>query len=263
MYGISFEQWVFMFFIFTMIGWVHETTVESLYHRKFINRGSLHGPYIPIYGFGGCSMIIFACPFRDNGFFAFLSGLICCTVLEYFTGWLMESIFHRQFWDYSMMKFTYKNRISLVSSLCWGFMSLLMVYVLFPFMQWLCRLLGSYVMIIFDCVMMVIMSVDMIITVRKNIGWRNLAKKLSPEQIKAAFQKKRAQVGNIFGHFTAVLHRENGKAKMEAYQQANGNVNNGTDNNLNHDTNPEVIALEDIAPETEIIQNFDENGDSE
>lgn len=221
MYGISFEQWLFMFFVFTMIGWIHETTVESLYHRKFVNRGSLHGPYIPIYGFGGCAMIVFACPFRENGFFAFLSGLICCTVLEYFTGWLMETIFHRQFWDYSMMKLTYKNRISLVSSLCWGFMSLFMVYVLFPFMQWICGLLGSPVMIIIDCVMMVILSVDVIITVRKNIGWRNIAKKLSPDQIKAALQKKRRQVGNIFGHFTAVLRRENRRAKKENSQNEN------------------------------------------
>ncbi|MDE7281718.1 MAG: putative ABC transporter permease [Ruminiclostridium sp.] len=216
MYGISFEQWVFMFFIFTMIGWIHETTVESLYHKKFVNRGSLHGPYIPIYGFGGCGMIIFAYPFRSNGFFAFLSGLICSTVLEYFTGWLMETVFHRQFWDYSMMKLTYKNRISLVSSLCWGFMSLFMVYMLFPFMQWFCGLLGSFVMIIFDCIMMIIVSIDMIVVVRKNIGWRNIAKKLSPEQIKAALQNKRRQVGNIFGHFTAILRRENRQAKKEA-----------------------------------------------
>lgn len=221
MYGISFEQWVFMFFVFTMIGWIHETTVESLYHRKFVNRGSLHGPYIPIYGFGGCAMIVFACPFRENGFFAFLSGLICCTVLEYFTGWLMETIFHRQFWDYSMMKLTYKNRISLVSSLCWGFMSLFMVYVLFPFMQWICGMLGSLVMIVIDCVMMVIVSADMIVTVKKNIGWRNIAKKLSPEQIKVALQNKRRQVGNIFGHFTAILRRENRRAKKENRQNEN------------------------------------------
>lgn len=215
MYGISFEQWVFMFFIFTMIGWIHETTVESLYHRKFVNRGSLHGPYIPIYGFGGCAMIVFSCPFENNGFFVFLSGLICCTVLEYFVGWLMETIFHRQFWDYSMMKLTYKNRISLLSSLCWGFLSLFMVYMLFPFMQWFCHLIGSNVMIIFDCVMMTVFAVDIIITVRKDIGWRNIAKKFSPEQIKAMLQKKRNQVGNIFGHFTAILRRERRAAQKE------------------------------------------------
>lgn len=202
---ISFEHWIFMFFVFTMIGWIHETTVESLYHRKFVNRGSLHGPYIPVYGFGGCLMILCCYPFRENGFFVFLSGLICCTVLEYFTGWLMETIFHRQFWDYSMMKLTYKNRISLLSSLCWGAMSLLQVYLLFPFMKWLGNTAGSLFMTIFDCVLVVVISVDVIITVHQTIGWRTLAKKLSSEQIMHTIRKRRMQVGNIFGHLSAAI----------------------------------------------------------
>ena len=127
MESLSIEHWVFTFFLYVMIGWVYESTVESLYHRKFVNRGSLKGPYIPIYGVGGCVILLVAMPFKDNGFLVFLSGLICCTILEYFTGWLMETLFKRQFWDYSMLKLTYKNRISLLSSLVWGVMSLLMV----------------------------------------------------------------------------------------------------------------------------------------
>ena len=165
-------------------------------------------------------MIVFVCPFKDNGFFAFLSGLICCTVLEYFTGWLMETLFHRQFWDYSMMKLTYKNRISLLSSLCWGFMSLFMLYMLFPFMQWFCGIIGSKAMIVFDCVMTTVFAVDIIFTVKRDVGWRNIAKKLSPEQIKAALQKKRSQVGNIFGHFTAALRRESRAAKKDNRNKA-------------------------------------------
>ncbi len=212
---IYFEHWVFMFFIFTMIGWVHETTVESLYHKKFVNRGSLKGPYIPIYGFGGCVIILCAYPFRNNGFFVFLSGLICCTILEYFTGWLMEKLFHKQFWDYSMLKLTYKNRISLLSSLCWGALSLLQVYVVFPFLSWLGLWLGSMFMVVFDCVMMTVVAVDIILTVRSSIGWRNIAKKLSPEQMKQAIKKKRMQVGRIFGHFSSMLNRNRRQINKE------------------------------------------------
>lgn len=205
MYGITFEHWVFMFFSFCMIGWVHETTVESLYHRKFVNRGSLHGPYIPIYGCGGCLMILCCNPFKDNGFFVFLSGLICCTVLEYTTGWLMETIFHKQFWDYSMLKLTYKNRISLLTSLFWGALSLLQVYILFPFMRWLGNFAGTTFMIVFDIVVGTLVIADTIVTISQTIGWHNVAKKMSPDQIKSAIRKKRMQVGNIMGHFTLAL----------------------------------------------------------
>ena len=207
------EHWVFMFFIYVMIGWVYESTVESLYHRKFINRGSLKGPYIPIYGVGACVILLVALPFKDNGFLVFLSGLVCCTILEYFTGWLMETLFNKQFWDYSMLKLTYKNRISLLSSLVWGVMSLLMVYVIFPFMNWLCFAVPYPVIVAFDCLMMTVMSIDIIWTVKKNLDFKDLINRLSPEQIKAAFHEKRAQVGRIFGHLSAVIRRTGEEAE--------------------------------------------------
>ena len=209
------EHWVFMFFLYVMIGWVYESTVESLYHRKFINRGSLKGPYIPIYGVGACVILLVALPFKNNGFLVFFSGLICCTILEYFTGWLMETLFKRQFWDYSMLKLTYKNRISLLSSMVWGMMSLLMVYVIFPFMSWLCFAVPYPVIVAFDCFMMVVMSIDIIWTVKKNLDFKDLIQRLSTEQIKAAFHEKREQVGHIFGHLSAVIRRSQDEADTE------------------------------------------------
>ena len=218
------EHWVFMFFLYVMIGWVYESTVESLYHRKFINRGSLKGPYIPIYGVGACVILLVALPFRDNGFLVFLSGLICCTILEYFTGWLMETLFNKQFWDYSMLKLTYKNRISLLSSLVWGVMSLLMVYVIYPFMSWLCFAVPYPLIVVFDCLMMVIMSIDIIWTVKKNLDFKDLIHRLSPEQIKAAFQEKRAQVGRIFGHLSAVIRRTSEEAEQSEEEPEDSEV---------------------------------------
>ena len=210
MEGIYLEHWLFMFFVFTFIGWIHETTVESLYHRKFVNRGSLKGPYIPIYGFGGCLMIVLCEPFKSNGFFVFLSGMIGCTVLEYFTGYLMEKLFKRQFWDYSMLKLVYKNRISLLSSLCWGLLSLFMIYILFPAIKKIGFQLGSAFMIVFDCIMLIVFAIDIIYTVTKDMKWVEIRNKLSPEQIKVAFTEKKMRMGQIFGHFTAAIcHRKN------------------------------------------------------
>ena len=201
------EHWFFMFFIYVMIGWAYESTVESIYHRKFINRGSLKGPYIPIYGVGACIIQLVALPFKANGFLVFLAGLICCTILEYFTGWMMETLFKRQFWDYSMMKLTYKNRVSLLSSLVWGIMSLLMVYVIYPFMSRLCFTVPHPGIVGFDCLMLVIMSIDIICTVKRNLDFKELIQRLSPEQIKIAFNEKRDRVGHIFEHLTAIIHR--------------------------------------------------------
>ena len=160
-------------------------------------------------------IILLGEPFKSNGFFVFLAGMIGCTVLEYFTGILMEKLFKRQFWDYSMMKLVYKNRISLLSSLCWGLLSLFMIYMLFPLLKWFGYRVGSTFMTFFDCAMMIVFAVDIIFTVKKSIKWPEIRSKLSPEQIKAAFAEKRMRIGRIFGHFSAAIHRRKSEIDNE------------------------------------------------
>lgn len=196
--NIGIEQWFFMLFIFMIIGWIYESTVESIYHKKLINRGSLKGPYIPIYGFGGCLMLIVCMPFRENGFLVFLTGLTACTILEYFTGWLMEKLFKKQFWDYSMFKLVYKNRISLASSLTWGALSLFQVYILFPFLNGICKSLGSMFMWIFSLFMMTIVFTDLAFVIKKTLNWRLITQKLSADRIKFSVQKAKIRVVHIF-----------------------------------------------------------------
>lgn len=193
----SIEHWLFFFFLFSSIGWVQESIIESVYHRKPINRGFLKGPYIPIYGVGGCTMLLCCLPFKSNAFFVFLAGMFSCTVLEYFTGWLMETIFKKQFWDYSMMKFTYKNRISLISSLFWGILSLFMVYVLNGFSESLCFSINHNVLVTIDIAMLMIVSLDFIFTVNRQMHLRERIRNLSAEQIRELFLEKRTQVGSM------------------------------------------------------------------
>ena len=49
---------LFLFMMFCIIGWLWETPWVSLKTKKFVNRGFLHGPYIPIYGFAVITIIL-------------------------------------------------------------------------------------------------------------------------------------------------------------------------------------------------------------
>lgn len=175
---------MFLFFLFCNIGWVQESAIESLYRRRWINRGFLRGPYIPIYGFGGITILLCCMPFRENGFLVYFVGMLACTTLEYLVGWFMETIFHKQFWDYSMLKITYKNRISLISSLFWGLLSLFMVYILFGYVNALVALLPLNAIIIYDMVMMLTVCVDTIISISRHIHYRDYLKKFPLEKAK-------------------------------------------------------------------------------
>ncbi|HYI53506.1 MAG TPA: putative ABC transporter permease [Microlunatus sp.] len=62
----------------------------------------------------------------------FVLGMAVCTVLEYVASFVMEKLFGSVFWDYSEKPLNLQGRICLQYSLYWGFLSLLLIYVLDP-----------------------------------------------------------------------------------------------------------------------------------
>ena len=195
MFDYEWHELLFLFFIFCNIGWVIESSIESLYRRRFINRGFLNGPYIPIYGFGGMTILMCCMPFEHNGFLVYIVGVLSCTALEFFVGWVMETIFQKQFWDYSMLKFTYKNRISLIPSLFWGLLSLFLVYVLFTPVDALVSAVSTEFAVIYDCVLIVVMTVDIIISISHHIHYKEYLKRFTPEKAKRLITIKFISMG--------------------------------------------------------------------
>ena len=195
MFQYEWYQLLFLFFIFCNIGWVIESSIESLYRRRFINRGFLNGPYIPIYGFGGMTILICCMPFQHNGFLVYIVGVLSCTALEFFVGWVMETIFQKQFWDYSMLKFTYKNRISLIPSLFWGLLSLFLVYVLYTPVDKLVSIVPDQFAVVYDLVFIIIMTADIIVSISRHIHYKEYLKKFTPEKAKRLITIKFISLG--------------------------------------------------------------------
>lgn len=126
MYHYSIIQWLFFFYFYCFFGWVFESTYVSLKSRKFVNRGFMRGPFLPIYGSGAIMMLVVSMPFQDNIFLTYIAGCIGATALELVTGIVMEALFKVRYWDYSNQKFNYKGHICLSSTIAWGFLTILM-----------------------------------------------------------------------------------------------------------------------------------------
>ena len=58
--------------------------------------------------------------------------MIAATVFEYIVGVVMEKIFKVKYWDYSKQRFQFQGYICLRSSLCWGFLGLILTSVIHP-----------------------------------------------------------------------------------------------------------------------------------
>lgn len=129
MYSYHFREWLSFFYFYCIFGWCFESTYVSLKSRHPVNRGFLKGPWLPLYGSGAILVLWLTLPFQETPALVYLVGALGATVLEFFTGEAMIRLFKVRYWDYSNQKIQYKGHICLSSSIAWGFLSLLMVYV--------------------------------------------------------------------------------------------------------------------------------------
>ena len=134
---------VLLFFIYSFIGWIWEEIITFIQYKRIINRGFLIGPLLPIYGSGGLIATLFfekiyvnsGLNLIPNIILIFIGTLILCSMLEYFTSWLMEKLFNNRWWDYSNMKFNLNGRICLLCSLGFGFGCTLALTVINPLLR--------------------------------------------------------------------------------------------------------------------------------
>ena len=65
----SIRNYILMFFTFAFIGWFWEVLLHLVGEGKFVNRGTMYGPWLPIYGFGGILILIVLKPLRKKPIF--------------------------------------------------------------------------------------------------------------------------------------------------------------------------------------------------
>ncbi len=194
MFNYSIWQWLVFFFFYCFAGWIIESTYVSVTERRFVNRGFMRGPCLPLYGFGALT-ILFACsPFRRQPWLVFLVGMVTCSMLEYLTGWLMETLFKTKYWDYSMKRFNLHGRICLGTSLAWGGLSLAMLYLVHgPVEALIFRIPGRALFILVCCVTPVALA-DFAYAFRTALSIRAVLEKLT--ELKADLDLLKDQVND-------------------------------------------------------------------
>ncbi len=125
-------NYILIFVTCAVIGWIWEVIVGFFQHGTFINRGVLHGPWLPIYGFGALGMIILLNRFKAKPWLVFLTSLTLCGLLEYLTGWYLETFKHLKWWDYGSIFLNFDGRVCGFSLLAFGVAGLLVVYFAYP-----------------------------------------------------------------------------------------------------------------------------------
>ena len=104
------------------------------YHR-FINRGFLTGPLLPIYGGGAVliTVIIGRLTSLESGFvMTFALSFVICGLVEYLTSLILEKIFHARWWDYSQKPMNLHGRIWIGNLILFGLAGVAIIHLLNP-----------------------------------------------------------------------------------------------------------------------------------
>ena len=154
---------IWMFFLFSFIGWVWEVSLHLISDGVFVNRGVLHGPWLPIYGTGGVLILIVLKKLRKKPILEFISAIVLCGCVEYFVAWNLEMTHGGQkWWDYSGYFLNLHGRICAEGLLIFGLGGLAIVYLLAPFIDNQLKKLKFKPLAIAAAILVVIFACDQI-----------------------------------------------------------------------------------------------------
>ena len=134
-----------LFFCYSFLGWGIETSVASVKHKCYRNRGFLSGPFCLIYGFSGIVLSTFLYELRSAPFFLFLGSAIISTFIEWMTGRLLEQVRHKKWWDYSKKRWNLDGYICLQYSILWGILGYIAIQWGNTLILWLWQFIPTFV----------------------------------------------------------------------------------------------------------------------
>ena len=123
---------VTMFFIFCGVGWLWEVSLELVKSATFVNRGVLHGPWLPIYGTGVVLILTLLFRFRKKPFVEAIATVTACGILEYTTAFVLETTKGVKWWDYTGYFLNVDGRICAEGLMVFMLGGLAVVYALGP-----------------------------------------------------------------------------------------------------------------------------------
>ena len=153
---------IMLFFIFSFIGWMWEVSLHLVRDGVFVNRGVLHGPWLPIYGAGGVMILVLLNRFRRKPVVEFIAAVVLCGFVEYFTSLFLEVSLGHKWWDYSGYFLNLNGRICGEGLLTFGMGGMAIVYLLAPALDSRIRKIKLKVLIPICLVLVCLFATDQI-----------------------------------------------------------------------------------------------------
>lgn len=180
-----------LFIIYSFIGWSIEVVGKLIEKHKFINRGFLVGPICPIYGWGCIAIILLLSKYKSSPIVLFLMAIIICSILEYFTSYFMEKLFHVRWWDYTRRKYNINGRICAETMIPFGLLGCLVVYIVNPIFTGLLNKIPVNTLNILAIIIFTLYIIDNVVSLSVMFGFKGTLKTVEKDGTEEITKKVR------------------------------------------------------------------------
>lgn len=159
-YGI--KNYILMFFTFSFVGWSWEVLLHIIKDGRFVNRGTMFGPWLPIYGFGAIMILVLLKPLRKKPVLLFICAMILAGIVEYSTSWYLETFKHTKWWDYSGYFLNINGRVCLEGLFVFGLGGAAVTYFIGPILNELYSKIKPRVSLVICIILLVLYGSDFV-----------------------------------------------------------------------------------------------------
>ena len=153
-----------LFITYAFLGWCIEVILKYIQFKRFINRGFLIGPWLPIYGWGALLITILLQKYNSDPVALFFLGMAVCSILEYSTSYILEKVFRARWWDYSTKKFNINGRICLDTMVPFGVGAVIIICHINPYLFDLFNTINNSLLNIITLIIFIIFLIDNIVS---------------------------------------------------------------------------------------------------
>lgn len=136
-YNCDYDIWdlILIFFNVANVGWLWEIMLCLIYEERLVNKGTMLGPWLPIYGFGAVFIIVLLKKLRQKPYQLFFASFLLCGILEYSTAWYLETFKGLKWWDYTGYFLNIHGRICLEGLIFFGIGGCILTYIVCPLLK--------------------------------------------------------------------------------------------------------------------------------
>lgn len=168
------QSLVLMFFIFAIGGWLWETGLCLVQSGEFANRGTMLGPWLPIYGAGAILALIVLTKLRKHPLATFTGAFILSGVIEYGTATVLESMYGLKWWDYSGYFLNLNGRICLEGLILFAFGCMAVIYAIAPELDNLLEKADARILSVVSIVLAVLFGMDAVSSLKNPNTGKNI-----------------------------------------------------------------------------------------